>query len=97
MSKIENSFDEITKLCKQIAPERSYFEKLKADSLRGLAYLINDDRSLHYDLILIDAGHQAKNALTDITTAWRLLKPGGIMIIVIIFGLLLMKIQRKFF
>jgi hypothetical protein len=39
------------------------------------------DRVGFYDVILIDAGHKAKDVLTDMIYAWPLLRKGGIMIL----------------
>lgn len=47
-------------------------------SAQGATYLSN--HGVLADVIYIDAGHEYESVLLDITLFWRLLKPGGVMI-----------------
>jgi len=79
MGAIEATFDQVIQACCSWVPAESQFEKLKALSTVALADL--RERQGYYDLILIDAGHKAKDVLQDLVYAWPLLRPGGVMIL----------------
>lgn len=79
MGPIEATFDEVIQVCRSWLPVESRFEKLKSLSTAALADL--RERHGYYDLILIDAGHKAKDVLQDLVYAWPLLKPRGVMIL----------------
>ncbi len=76
---IEKTFDNVLQICKSNSPKGTILEKKKSDSRKALASLI--DREGYYDLLLIDAGHKAKDVISDLINSWSLLRPGGIMII----------------
>lgn len=79
MGSIEATFDHVIQGCRAWLPPESRFEKLKALSTAALAEL--RERQGYYDLILIDAGHKAKDVLQDLVYAWPLLRTGGVMIL----------------
>lgn len=79
MGSIEQVFDAVTGLCRQLLPGDTIFEKIKAYSDDGLRQLA--PRKGFYDLILVDAGHKAKDVLVDLVLSWGLLRDGGIMIL----------------
>jgi len=79
MNTVEARFDQVIAHCREWLDPGSQIEKIKALSVDGLRSIA--DRKDYYDLILIDAGHKAKDVLVDLVSAWPLLRPGGIMIL----------------
>ena len=79
MGSVEGCYDAVIQECKPILSGSSVFEKIKGLSSDSLASIRN--RQNFYDLILVDAGHKAKDVLADMVHAWPLLRPGGIMIL----------------
>lgn len=79
MSSVEETFDEVVRHCSGFSSEASRFEKIKSLSADALCQL--SERKEFYDLILVDAGHKAKDVLVDLVLSWSLLKKGGIMIL----------------
>lgn len=55
------------------------FDVYKKPSHTGLAHLMG--RTLMFDWIYIDGSHRAEDVLTDLTMAWHLLHPSGLMIL----------------
>lgn len=79
MNSVEQCFDHVTNLCRKLLPGHAKLEKLKGYSDDGLRHL--SDRKKFYDLILVDAGHKAKEVLVDLVHSWGLLRDGGVMIL----------------
>lgn len=52
---------------------------LAGDSAEQLARLMVEGR--RFDVVYIDGSHRALDCLTDMAMAWRLLKPGGLLIV----------------
>jgi predicted O-methyltransferase YrrM len=61
-----------------LAPCATRLAKRKGSSLCVLPQLLEEERE--FDLIYVDGSHFADDVLTDGLNAWRLLKPGGVMI-----------------
>jgi predicted O-methyltransferase YrrM len=76
---IEDSYDRVVEEIKTLFESGAQFEKIKGLSTTGLASI--RDRIGFYDVILIDAGHKAKDVLSDMIYAWPLLREGGVMIL----------------
>tara|TARA_Y100001968_G_C19424302_1_gene753475 strand:+ start:1402 stop:2145 length:744 start_codon:yes stop_codon:yes gene_type:complete len=77
---VEQCFDKISQICiNEILPDDSKIEKLKSPSKHALSSI--SYRSEYYDLVLVDAGHKAKEVLSDLILAWDLLRTGGILIV----------------
>lgn len=79
MSQVESSYDETLSLCRDWLHPDSVFEKHKEFSDVALNRI--RAKGVAYDLILIDAGHKAKDVLVDMVYAWPLLRAGGVMIV----------------
>jgi len=79
MDSVEETYDAVIRECSSWFGPDSLFEKCKGFSDQVMASL--RDRRGSYDLILIDAGHKAKDVLVDMVYAWPLLRPGGVMIL----------------
>lgn len=60
----------------RLADRRGQVSKLKGNSADVLATL----EPASFDAIYVDGGHEAATVLLDALLAWRLLKPGGILI-----------------
>ena len=60
-------------------PERDRVRKLKAPSHMALAQLLTESEEFH--VIYIDGSHEPADVLTDAVLAWRLLLPGGLLIL----------------
>jgi predicted O-methyltransferase YrrM len=78
MIQVEVNFRHNIKLLEQEYKNIS-FDVYKMSSHRGLAHLMG--KTLMYDWIYIDGSHRARDVLTDLTMAWHLLHPTGIMIL----------------
>ena len=79
ISSAESRYDCVAKICSDALAERIKVEKIKSLSRRALAALA--DREGFYDLILVDAGHKAKDVLEDLVLSWPLLREGGLLIV----------------
>jgi len=79
MNSVEQAYDQTLQVCRNWLHSDSCFEKHKAFSDAALSQI--RDRVGFYDLILIDAGHKAKDVLIDMIYAWPLLRGGGVMIL----------------
>lgn len=79
MGSVESCYDSVVQECKAILSGASVFEKIKGLSCDSLASIRS--RQNFYDLILVDAGHKAKDVLADMVHAWPLLRAGGVMIL----------------
>jgi predicted O-methyltransferase YrrM len=53
-------------------------EVVKAPSFEGLVRLLARGETV--DLVYVDGSHQAPDVLADMVLAWRLLRPGGVML-----------------
>lgn len=80
MAAVEARFDRNTQAAIALAPHPVSFTKLKAPSPLGLARLIASTPRPEFDLVYIDASHQAPDVLTDAVMAFQLLKLNGVMI-----------------
>ena len=54
--------------------------KHKALSLKGLAKLVTDGYSEYFDIVYVDANHEAHDVLNDLVLSFELLRVGGLMI-----------------
>jgi len=79
MNSVEAAYDQTLGVCRNWLHPDSRFEKYKAFSDAAMSQM--RDRAGFYDLILIDAGHKAKDVLIDMIYAWPLLREGGVMIL----------------
>lgn len=79
MSVAESCYNEVAKICTNVLGDRLRVEKIKSFSRPALSRLA--ERKTLYDLILVDAGHKAKDVLEDLIYSWPLLKEGGILIV----------------
>ena len=79
MSGAESRYDCVAKICSGALAGRIKVEKIKSLSRQALAALA--DRQGFYDLILVDAGHKAKDVLEDLVFSWPLLREGGLLIL----------------
>lgn len=80
MAQVERRFDQNTRLAISLARHPVTLTKIKAQSPVGLAQLIAMPARPEFDLIYIDASHQAPDVLTDAVMAFQLLKIDGVMI-----------------
>jgi predicted O-methyltransferase YrrM len=79
MMTVEDTYDEVVRECKEWLPHDSCFEKIKSLSVEGLRSI--SDRKGYYDLVLVDAGHKAKDVLSDLIHVWPLLRRDGVLIL----------------
>ena len=79
MSVAESCYNGVAKICTNVLGDRLRVEKIKSFSRSALSRLA--ERNTLYDLILVDAGHKAKDVLEDLIYSWPLLKEGGILIV----------------
>lgn len=54
--------------------------KIKADTITGMARLIAEGQAGAYDVAYIDASHEAPDVLADAALAFKLVRVGGVMI-----------------
>jgi len=54
---------------------------LATDSATGLSLLLLSSRVFSFDFIYVDASHRASEIFIDVSLAWRLLRPGGLMLL----------------
>lgn len=69
---IERRFDA------NLEPYAGRVEKLKARSVTALDGLVDSDA--RFDIIYVDGSHMRDDVMIDTLLAWRMLRPGGIMI-----------------
>lgn len=69
---IEQKFD------RNLAGHGARLRKIKNDSLLGLPQLVHENKS--YDVIYVDGSHYSDDVLHDAINAWKLVKPGGVII-----------------
>lgn len=55
-------------------------QRLKLPSWSGLGRLLEDGQVESYDIVYVDGSHHAHDVMLDSILAWRLLRPGGIML-----------------
>lgn len=72
LTDLESRFDT------NLSPYVTRLTKRKGSSLQVLPQLLHEDQT--FDVIYVDGSHFADDVLTDGVNAWRLLKPGGILI-----------------
>lgn len=54
-------------------------ERIVADSMNALPEMAN--KGLKFDLVFIDGGHDFEHCLADLEQGWKLLSPGGLLLI----------------
>ena len=79
VSSAEYRYDCVANICSEVLGSRIKVEKIKSLSRRALSAL--GDREGFYDLILVDAGHKAKDVLEDLIFSWSFLREGGLLIL----------------
>ena len=52
----------------------------KVDAEKGFSHDVLPRLVPYFDVVYVDGDHQAKSAMADAVLAWRLLRPGGVMI-----------------
>ena len=77
MSEVETKFDKNTSLALQISSVK--LRKIKGNSHRVMAKMLAEGEPL-FDLIYIDGSHLAADVFLDAALAYRLLRPGGVII-----------------
>ena len=65
--------------CKKIGRVKQVVT-LKMTSNEALLKLNNLEKKIEFDIIFIDASHEARDVLSDAILSWKLLKNGGILI-----------------
>ncbi|MGB0696711.1 MAG: class I SAM-dependent methyltransferase [Rhodospirillaceae bacterium] len=80
MAIVEARFDANIALALGNRTPSAQFRKIKALSTLGLATLIAEGRTDHYDFIYLDGSHRAPDVLSDAVMAFPLLKSGGLMV-----------------
>jgi len=78
-SDVESRFDKNIKISINNSKNKIYFYKYKNESHVALSKMIISDIN-NFDLIYIDASHYAPDVLSDAVIAFKLLKPGGMLI-----------------
>lgn len=80
MSLVEERFTRNTELAIQSAANRVSLVVHKGPSSVHLPKLIVEGRQEHFDFIYVDGSHQAPDVLFDAVVAFKLLRPGGLMV-----------------
>ena len=75
---VEERFDSNTRLALSMKTGR-FLRKMKGDSVEQLAQLLCD--GYECDFAHVDGDHTSAGVLSDMILAWRLVKPGGLMVI----------------
>ncbi|NDD11596.1 MAG: class I SAM-dependent methyltransferase, partial [Betaproteobacteria bacterium] len=80
MTAVEQLFDANLAEAMAASPNAVHFVKHKGRSDQKLAQLIARGRANYFDLAYIDGSHQAPDVLFDALAAFRLVRPGGLLI-----------------
>lgn len=78
LAQVEQRFDHNISVLRQEQPVKEIV-KCKGRSAVEIAKQVADGE--RFDLIYVDGGHMAVDALTDAVTSWEALNPGGVMIL----------------
>lgn len=77
---LDRAFDRFTANVNLVRQDDQQVIALKNRSVDALAGLIDQGNAGSFDLIYVDGGHTAAEALADACMAWPLLRSGGLMI-----------------
>ena len=80
MTDVERRFDANIAVAASRAAHEVRLVKHKSRSADALVRLLAEGRGEQFDAIYVDGSHQAPDVLTDAVLAFRLLKPGGVII-----------------
>lgn len=80
MPAVERRFDSNTEIAMSEAKHEVTLKKHKGRSDQILSRLLTEEYTGYFDFVYIDGSHQAPDVLCDAVLAFRLCKPGGIMV-----------------
>lgn len=78
MAAVEARFDR--NMARARAKHDFVLSKMKSDSTLALAQLLSQGAANSFDVVYVDASHEAANVLADAILAFRLVRVGGILI-----------------